>query len=211
MAQRTRAKVGTKYTDDRYNQSLIDEQNATIQAVQAPVAPAIQAPVAPVAPAIQAPVAPVAPVAPAIQAPQPDPLNNLYEKFDTLHKHRSEKPPVDIGQHYSTEIAQKEALDKWQIEHDNLKEEAITAHKAAKALRISDAKTSLFGFGAHYIDHEDHGKIYAGGKKTKKRKKRGNRSKRKRHKTKHKKSKKSKKSKTRKKKRKNFSKTKRRH
>ena len=187
MAERTRAKVGTNYTD-RYNQALIDERNATIPAPVAPVAPAV----------------PAAPVAPNVQVP----LNNLYEKFDTLRKHRSKKPTVDIGQHHSTELAQKETLDEWQVVHNNLKDEALTAHKSAKALGIPDAKTSWFGLGSHYLDHAEHGKIYAGGKKTKKRKKRGKRSKGKGRKTKHKKSKKSK---TRKNKRKKFSKTKRRH
>ena len=217
MAQRTRSKVGTKYTDDRYDRAFRDEMNATIPAVQAPVA--LVAPVAPVAPA--APVMPVAPVVPVVNNIQV-PLNNLYKKFDTLRQHGFNKPSgPNVGERFNSNKEQdQEDLEKWQTDHNHLKEEARTAHKAAKALGIPDAKTTLFGFGSHYLDHTEHGKIFiSGGKKTKKRKKRGKRMKGKRmkgkgRKTKHKKSKTNKTrktKKTRKKKRKNFSKTKRKH
>ena len=197
MAQRTRAKVGTNYTEDRYNRAFRDETNATIPDVQAPVAPV--APIMPVAP-----VVPVAPVAPNIQASK----DNLYKKFDTLRNHKS-KPTVDIGQHPSTILAQQEELEEWEKDHNILKEEAQTAHREAKALGIHDAKISWYGLGSRYLNHAEHGRIFiSGGKKTKKRKKRGKRMKGKKMKGKGRKTKR-KKSKTRKKKRKNFSKTKR--
>ena len=206
MALRTRAKLGTNYTEGRYNRAFIDEANATIPDVQASVAPVM--PVAHVAH-----VAPVAPVVNNIQAP----LNNLYKKFDTLRQHGFNKPSgPNVGERFnSNEAEAQEDLEKWQTYHNLLKEEARTAHREAKALSIPDAKTTMwFGLGSRYLNHTKHGKIFiSGGKKTKKRKKRGKRMKGKRmkgkgRKTKHKKSKTRK---TRKKKRKNFSKTKRKH
>ena len=164
---RTRANFGKKYNDDgrpvdRYQQAINAQRNSTIQH-DINNNELLQEPVQSDSEHLQSDSGSV------IETPAQIPLNNLYTAFSALHNHESEKPVVNENEHHSVVHDQKAQLGIWEEKKSNLKDEAKQAHSKAKGAGIPDAKNT-FWRRTPYIEHAEHGTIYAGGRKKQKRK-----------------------------------------
>lgn len=156
---RTRANFGKKYNNeqpvDRYQQAINTQRNSTIQH-------GIQSPEKDIK------VESEQETSKTQTSPVQTPLNNLYTAFSMLHNH-GEKPSVNEAEHHSVVNYQKEQLRIWEDKKSKLKAAAKQAHSDAKKAGIPDAKNT-FIMGTPYINHVEHGTIYAGGRKSKTRK-----------------------------------------
>ena len=156
---RTRANFGKKYNGeqpvDRYQQAINTQRNSTIQH-------GIQSPEKDIK------VESEQETSKTQTSPVQIPLNNLYTAFSMLHTH-GKKPSVNEAEHHSVVDYQKEQLRIWEEKKFELKAAAKQAHSDAKKAGIPDAKNT-FWTGKPYINHVEHGTIYAGGRKSKTRK-----------------------------------------
>ena len=168
---RTRANFGKKYNDeqpvDRYQQAINTQQDSTIQHDNMP---SIQQTHDIQSPEKDIKVEPEQETSKTQASPAQTPLNNLYTAFSTLHNHESEKPAVNESDHYSVVHDQKVQLRIWEEKKSKLKKEANQAHSEAKEAGIPDAKNT-FWKKTPYIEHVEHGTIYAGGRKKKRKSK----------------------------------------